>query len=80
MAHSVIIATPKLTWDETVERLGLSKADQRFVASLFEGRSSRKGTVYAFEARSASSLSERNGTKNASGLTRKTKTRARKTA
>jgi len=80
MAHSVVITTPMPTWDETVERLGLSKADQRFVASLFENKSSRKAAGSAFRRRAATSRPAKNKTGKVSGLTGKTKSRARKTA
>jgi hypothetical protein len=80
MVRPVIITTPIPTWDETVRRLGLSKADQRFVKSLFEEKSSRRSTAYAFKARAGSSGKTKPETKRASGIARKTRSRARKAA
>jgi hypothetical protein len=67
MAHSVTITTPKLTWDELVQQYGLSKADQKFVASLFDEKTPRRSTANGsmFETKRSS---------------RKTKNRARKAA
>ena len=80
MAHSVIITTPIPTWEETVERYGLSKADQKFVASLFEDKAKRRPTSYAFRSPAKSSGSVRSRTKKTSSMARKTKSRARKAA
>jgi aspartyl-tRNA synthetase len=68
MAHSVTITTPRLTWDEIVQQYGLSKADQKFVASLFDEKTTRRSTANAsmFETKRSSN--------------RKTKNRARKAA
>jgi hypothetical protein len=80
MARSVIITTPIPAWRETVERYGLSKADQKFILSLFEEKSSGRSTAYAFKANPGSSGRSINGTKKASGIARKTRSRARKAA
>jgi hypothetical protein len=68
MAHSVTITTPRLTWEEVVQQYGLSKADQKFVASLFDKKTPRRSTANAsmFETKRSSR--------------RKTKSRARKAA
>jgi hypothetical protein len=75
MAHSVILTTPIPTWEETAERYGLSKADRRFVASLFGDKGSRRST--ASKARSASIRVKTNNAKKSSGRVRKTRSRAR---
>jgi hypothetical protein len=79
MAHSVIITTPRLTLDEIVQQYGLSKADQRFVATLFDAEVSRQPSAYAFKPRAASSGPAKNGRKKAPGMARKSGSRARKT-
>lgn len=68
MAHSVTITTPRLTWDELVQQYGLSKADQKFVASLFDEKTPRRSTANGsmFETKRSSK--------------RKIKNRARKAA
>jgi hypothetical protein len=80
MAHSVIITTPIPTWDETVERLGLSSADQKFVAGLFAEEGMKRSTMVAFKPRSASGSALVHRSKNGSGRVRKSESRARKTA
>jgi len=55
MAHSVIITTPIPTWDETVERYGLSKADQKFVIRLVDQKISRRTVAAAGKRRAISS-------------------------
>ena len=72
MAHSVIITTPMPTLDEIGKRLGLSKADQRFVASLFEKKNPRRTPGYR--------ASTKAGIRKSTSVTRKTKSRARKAA
>jgi len=80
MARSVLITTPRLTWDETVERLGLSKAEQKFVTRLFEESKPRRSASYAFKTRPGSSRLVKSGTRNGSGIARKTRNRASKAA
>jgi len=80
MAHSVTITTPMPTWEETVERYRLSKADQKFVASLFDDEKPRLSTAYAFKPLAAASKSAKGGTKKTSGVAGKSISRARKTA
>ncbi len=80
MAHSVIITTPMPTWEETVELYGLSKADQKFVASLFDKKTPRRSTSYAFKRPTVSLDTPKNVTKKSSSMARKPKSRARKAA
>jgi hypothetical protein len=80
MAHSAIITTPMPTLDELGERLGLSKAKQKYLIRLVDEKGSRRSTSYAFKTLVPSSKSEKNGTKKAFGMARKTKSSARKTA
>jgi hypothetical protein len=47
MAHPVVIKTPMPTWEETAAHYGLSKADRKFVASLFNDKKLRREPVYA---------------------------------
>jgi hypothetical protein len=79
MAHSVIITTRMPTWEETVERYRLSKADQKFVASLFDDKRV-KPTAHTSKTRAASSRPAKKQTDKAAGVSRKTKNRARKAA
>jgi|GEM_PF-6069927 transposase-like protein len=72
MKHSVTITTPRLTVDEVVRQYGVSKADQKFVASLFERKSSRRSKTPAAKLRIGSSRLTGNKIKMASGKTRKT--------
>jgi hypothetical protein len=62
MPRSVIITTPMPTWEETVARYGLSKADQKFVIRLVERKATRgsmgvarasRGTGLEFRSASA---------------------------
>jgi len=75
MAHSVILTTPIPTWEETAQRYGLSKADRRFVASLFGDKGSRQST--ASKARSSSIRVKASNAKKSWGRVRKTRSRAR---
>jgi hypothetical protein len=68
------------TFEETVERYGLSKAERKFVAGLFDQKKSGRKATYSFRTRSGSSAKTRIGTKTSSGKARKTKGRARKAA
>jgi hypothetical protein len=68
------------TWDETVERLGLSKADQEFVIRLVDEKGSRRPAASAPKTRFASSRPAKTVAKRASGQVRKTNNRARATA
>jgi hypothetical protein len=72
MAHSVIITTPMPTLDEIGKRLGLSKADQRFVNSLFEKKNPQRTARFRASAKA--------GIRKSTGVTRKTKSSARKSA
>jgi hypothetical protein len=56
MAHSVIITTPIPTWEKTVARYGLSKADQEFVIRLVERKTSRSSVVDARRNRRSKGL------------------------
>ena len=42
MAHSVILTTPMPTWEETVARYGLTKAEEKFVIELVDSKVSRR--------------------------------------
>lgn len=88
MTRSVIITTPIPTWEETVERYGLSKADQKFVIRLVEektsrspisdARASRRGAVHEF--RSASANTSRSVARKVGNSARKKTNRARASA
>jgi aspartyl-tRNA synthetase len=84
MKHSVTITTPMLTVDEVVRQYGVSKADQKFVASLFETkRGVRQSNVRASKLRISSSSLVGKNIKLVSGKARTkrtTKSRARKVA
>ena len=86
MPRSVIITTPMPTWEETVARYGLSKADQKFVISLVERKAARgsMGAARAsrstgLEYRSASARSSRKVAGKTGGSARKKSNRARAT-
>jgi hypothetical protein len=64
------------TWEETVERYRLSKADQKIVADLLGHKGSNRSTSHAVKSLAVSSRSAKNGTSKASGVARKTKSRA----
>jgi hypothetical protein len=68
------------TWEETVARYGLSKADQKFVASLFEGKNPRRSTSYALKTRAASTKPMKSKARKTTGTARKTNNRANKAA
>ena len=80
MARSVIITTPTLTLDEIVQTYGLSKADQKFVNSLFEKKDRPRSAAYAFKTLVNPSDAVKIVTKKSSNATRKIKSRARKAA
>lgn len=67
--------------DEVVRQYGVSKADQKFVASLFERKRDARGAkVRAHQLRIGSSKLTVSKFKMASGKARKTKCSARKIA
>jgi hypothetical protein len=83
MAHSVIITTPMPTWDETVERYGLSEAEQKFVIRLVDRKASRRSEGRAGtdrRIRSASLKSAQTGARKVGPTARKKINRARASA
>lgn len=84
MKHFVTITTPMLTVDEVVRQYGVSKVDQKFVASLFEtNRDIRRSKVRASKLRISSSSLTGKQIKMVSGKARTKRTaksRARKVA
>jgi hypothetical protein len=81
MKHSVTITTPRLTVDEVVRQYGVSRADQKFVDSLFETkRGARWSKVRANKRRIGSSSLTGSKIGIASGKTRKTTSSAREVA
>lgn len=80
MARSVSITTPIPTLEETAERYGLSKADRKFVASLFDAQNSRRPGAHKRKAKAGViNISTATATRVA-GRAGKTNGRARKTA
>ena len=86
MANSVVITTAIPTWEETVARYRLSKADRQFVEKLFDDTESKTRFVKRSAVTGKFVTTVRHGTKSmivgrekTSGTRRKT-SRARKVA
>jgi hypothetical protein len=79
MAHSVTITTPRPTFEEIVERLGVSRADRKFVENLVNGKRLRGKAAGASGAGAAKSRAKANSVAMSAAPT-KTGERARKTS